>query len=94
MDLNGGQITDNLNKSRSHYKSLAPPGGDSSFAKRTAKYTRSTRTIGFIQVNNYLENINAEKIDAKMASFFDETFGTPILRMYFEIDERNLIFSE
>ena len=48
----------------------------------------------FIQVNNYLENINAEKIDAKMASFFDETFGTPILRSYFEIDERNLIFSE
>tara|TARA_Y100001954_G_C15785077_1_gene592026 strand:+ start:456 stop:1691 length:1236 start_codon:yes stop_codon:yes gene_type:complete len=48
----------------------------------------------FIQVNNYLESIGAEKIDAKMASFFDETFGTPILRMYFEIDERNLIFSE
>ena len=28
-----------------------------------------------------------------MASFFDETFGTPILRMYFEIDEK-LDFSE
>ena len=41
-----------------------------------------------------MESIGAEKIDAKMASFFDETFGTPILRMYFEIDERNLIFSE
>ena len=48
----------------------------------------------FIQVNNYLEKIDAEKIDAKMASFFDETFATPILRMYFEIDERNLIFSQ
>ena len=47
-----------------------------------------------IQVNNYLDQIGAEKIDASMASFFEETYGAPNLRMYFEIDEKNLVFSQ
>lgn len=47
-----------------------------------------------IQVNNYLDQIEAEKTDASIASFFEETYSAPNLRMYFEIDEKNLVFSQ
>ena len=47
----------------------------------------------FIQVNKYLEDIEAKKMDASKASLLEETFASTALKTYFEVDEKNLIFS-
>ena len=48
----------------------------------------------FIQVNKHLEDIEAKKMDTSKASLLEETFGSTKLREHFEVDEKNLIFSE